>query len=127
MSSYDDQPLPSQTGLGNYPSDLLCQIKELFHRKGMFDQTVMVRHEGNRYRVSCNERGFLVYRINDSSTGRHHVPGWPVCHVDAHGIFEEHASPELANDHCTSQADVRRWLEIIENHITVDASHDDTP
>ena len=118
MSSHDDQSLSSQATLCDYRSDLLCEIKELFHRIGMFGRTVIVEHDGNRYRVSCNERGFLVYRINDSSAGRHHVPGWPVCHVDENGIFEEHTYPELANNQCTSQADVRRWLEIIENQGT---------
>jgi len=98
------------------PVELLRQVRELFRRLGIFGQTVSVEYEGNWYRVSCDESTFMVYRVNSDGGLRHHVPGWPVCLVNAATIFEEHRSPDLEGDHCAVGMDLRRWLEIIEHH-----------
>ncbi len=117
MRSYiDDEPaLSTEIGLKGCPSDLLCRIQELFNGMGMLGRTVSLEHEGNRYRVSCNEKRFVVYRVNISSAGMHHVPGWPVCLVDAHGVFEEHSLSVFPPDHCACSTDIAQWLRIVED------------
>lgn len=98
------------------PVELLHHIREFFARLGILGQMVSVEHEGNWYRVSCDQSAFMVYRVNSDGGLRHHVPGWPVCLVNSVTVFEEHCSPGLGDDHCASGADIRRWLEIIERH-----------
>jgi len=105
-----------ERGLETSAEELLESIRAFFFQLGLFGQTLSLEHEGNWYRVSCDEHGFMVYRVNSGSPLRHHVPGWPVCLVNALTIFEEHQSPHLGQDHCACGVDIRKWLEIIEAH-----------
>ena len=116
MQGFPGEGFLSASGQGfeASPVELLRHVREFFDRLGIFGQTVSVEYEGNWYRVSCDESAFMVYRVNSDGGLRHHVPGWPVCLVNSATIFEEHRLPDLGEDHCASGADIRRWLEIIE-------------
>ncbi len=104
------------SGVYTSPAGMLLELKELFHKWGIFGQTFSIEHEGNRYRISCKEEAFLVYRVNHGVGPRHHVPGWPVCLVTESTVYEEHSLPELGDDHCASGADLGKWLDIIKRH-----------
>ena len=112
----DIRPIRVEKSLHASPRELLGAIGDFFHRLGIFDQTFSLEYEGTSYRVTCDRDSFMVYRVNSGPGLRHHVPGWPVCLVNTHTIYEEHHAPGLGDDHCASGADIERWLEIIERH-----------
>jgi len=116
LQTRDTQPIRVDKGPEAAPQELLGTIADFFNRLGIFDQTLSLEYEGNSYRVTCDRDSFMVYRVNSGPGPRHHVPGWPVCLVNTHTIFEEHHAPGLGDDHCASGADIERWLEIIERH-----------
>lgn len=95
------------------PEQVFSRIREVFDGLGILGESLFVEHEGNRYRVTCNQQTFMVYRIAENNGLRHHVPGWPVCLVNAHTIFEESGSPELGRDHCACGTSIEGWLEVI--------------
>jgi hypothetical protein len=96
------------------PSVLFDQIRERFARWGALGNQFVIEHEGCRYRVSCDDHAFLVYRVNTESGMRHHIPGWPVCLVNSDTIFEELRSDALGQDHCSCGVALDTWLEIID-------------
>lgn len=113
--STEDRPLlAAELSLEGSPADLLDQIRNLFTELGILEQTLFVEYHGNRYRVSCSDDSFVVYRINNHRGTRHHMPGWPVCLVDEHSVFQEHTVPAIARDHCACRANIQKWLEIVE-------------
>jgi hypothetical protein len=95
------------------PEEVFAKIKEMFQVLGILGESLSVEHEGNRYRVTCDEQSFMVYRVSENNGLRHHVPGWPVCLVNSHTIFEESCSPELGRDHCACGRSIEGWLEEI--------------
>ncbi len=95
------------------PQEVFAKIKELFRVLGILGESLSVEHEGNWYRVTCDEQSFMVYRVAENNGLRHHVPGWPVCLVNSHTIFEESCSPALGGDHCACGRSIQGWLEEI--------------
>jgi hypothetical protein len=95
---------------------LFDRIHELFESLGILGQNIAIAHEGVSYRISCDEKTFVVYRVNPDSGTRHHMPGWPVCMVSPDAIFEECTSPSIGQDHCACGLDLDTWLEIIRNN-----------
>ncbi|MFH1112937.1 MAG: hypothetical protein V1792_03365 [Pseudomonadota bacterium] len=89
------------------------RIRDAFRGMGLLGRSLVVEHEGNRYRVSCDEQSFMVYRVNDNGGLRHHVPGWPVCLVNVDMIFEECSCQELGQDHYACGLDIEKWLELV--------------
>ncbi|MCA1962191.1 MAG: hypothetical protein LDL33_15525 [Desulfomonile sp.] len=98
------------------PAALLGQIREYFSAAGLLGATLSLKHQGQWYRISCDDDVFMVYRVNSGLMARHHVPGWPVCMVTRETIFEEHHAPGLGDDHCACGADIARWMRIIREH-----------
>ncbi|MFH0825972.1 MAG: hypothetical protein V2B18_24720 [Pseudomonadota bacterium] len=96
------------------PAILLDFIRRRFTDLGLYGQALSVEYEGVLFRVSCDDHAFTVYRVNSLNAGRHHAPGWPVCLVDSHGVFEEHCSPVLGDDHCSTGTLIENWLHILE-------------
>ena len=92
--------------------EVFSRIRDRFRGMDLLGRNLVVEHEGNRYRVSCDETSFMVYRVNDNGGPRHHVPGWPVCLVNADMIFEECCSQGLGRDHYSCGLDIERWLEL---------------
>ena len=91
-------------------------IHDLFRGLGVLGEKLHIEHEGNMYRVSCDDKAFMVYRVNHGGGPRYGVPGWPVCLVTSETSFEECASPGIGDDHCACGIDLNNWLEIIHNH-----------
>lgn len=98
------------------PERLFGRIHRIFIDLGALHRDIVLEYEGVRYRVSCDDHAFMVYRVNNASGPRHHMPGWPVCLVNADVIFEECASPGLAEDHCACSLDIETWLQMLRNH-----------
>ncbi len=95
---------------------VFCRIRDTFRGMGLLGRNLVVEYEGNRYRVSCDEQAFMVYRVNDNGGLRHHVPGWPVCLVNSDMIFEECSCQSLGGDHYACGLDIEKWLELVGRH-----------
>lgn len=95
---------------------VFSRIRDTFRGMGLLGRNLVVEHEGNRYRVSCDDNSFMVYRVNENGAPRHHVPGWPVCLVNADMVFEECHSQNLGQDHCACGMDIEKWLDLIGRH-----------
>ncbi|MBI4963485.1 MAG: hypothetical protein HY913_09420 [Desulfomonile tiedjei] len=98
---------------GRLPNVVFREIRNAFVELGILNQDLSLEHEGVRYRISCDDRMFMVYRVNENTALRHHVPGWPVCLVNSETIFEESCSPGLGDDHYTCGLNIEEWLELI--------------
>jgi hypothetical protein len=98
------------------PEKLFGHIRQVFTEIGALNHDIALEYEGIRFKISCNDSTFMVYRINDTSGPCHHMPGWPVCLVSSEVIFEECASPGLAEDHCACSLDVETWLQMVRRH-----------
>lgn len=97
------------------PGTMFSRIRDAFRARGLLGSPISVEYAGRSYRISCDETHFMVYRVNENTHLRHHVPGWPVCLVNADTIFEECSVSGLATDHCACDATVEKWIEIIES------------
>jgi len=95
---------------------VFSHIRDTFRGLGLLGRNLVVEHQGNRYRVSCDEKAFMVYRVNDNGGPRHHVPGWPVCLVNTDMVFEECCSQSLGRDHYACGLDIEKWLELVGRH-----------
>jgi hypothetical protein len=107
---------PSPKGSERSPHVVFARIRKVFQELGILGSNLSLEYEGVRYRVSCNDQAFVVYRVNSHSGARHHVPGWPVCLVSPDSIFEECFSPGLSRDHYDCGVDLEKWLKIIDGH-----------
>ncbi len=82
---------------------------------GIFGRDLVVAHDGASYRVSCDEKSFVVYRINRTAAlgitspmaGVHGQRG-----CDFRGVL----GPYIGRDHCACGLDLENWLEIIRTH-----------
>ena len=71
------------------PSDALQQFKNLFALKGWTDQPLRIKYQDKNYRILCNDRVFMAYRVNDSLDSLKGISGWPVCIVDKDQIVDD--------------------------------------
>lgn len=115
MSTHETETIPigDRKVPERSPLQVFATIRSLFTGLGVLGENLVVEHEGNLYRVTCDEETFMVYRVAENNGLRHHVPGWPVCLVNSHTIFEEQCSPELGQDHCACGTRLEEWLEVI--------------
>ncbi len=104
--------------LGNTPHEMFDTIKRFFCDRSIFGQVMSLEFRGISYRVWCDDQCFMVYRANDGFGSFHHVPGWPVCLVTSHTVFEECKAASLADDHHSCELDLMQWLEMIANHLS---------
>lgn len=95
---------------------VFSRIRDRFRVMGLLGRNLIVEHDGCRYRVSCDEKAFMVYRVNDKGGLRHHVPGWPVCLVNTDMVFEECCTQSLGSDHYACGLDMEKWLELVGRH-----------
>jgi len=101
------------TATDECPSALFSRIRDIFLELGILDRDLVIPYDGVSYRVSCDEKSFIIYRINADNGPRHHVPGWPVCMVSSDVIFVECSSASIGQDHCACGLGLEKWLEII--------------
>jgi hypothetical protein len=104
-------------GSNDSPDDIFRHIRNLFTDLGIFGSVMCLVHDGIPYRISCDENAFMVYRANDSTGSRHHVPGWPVCLVTAQQIFEECRTEGLGSDHHACVVELTHWLDMVMRHV----------
>jgi hypothetical protein len=114
--SFDMPPLSAKDCSERSPGSVFGEIRKAFVEMGILNQDLLLEFEGTRYRISCDDKMFMVYRVNENSGLRHHVPGWPVCLVNSETIFEECCSPGLATDHYACRLNIEKWLELIGIH-----------
>jgi hypothetical protein len=107
---------PSPEAPERSPHVVFARIRKVFQELGILGSDLSLEFEGVRYRVCCDDRAFMVYRVNRRSGARHHVPGWPVCLVSPDTIFEECLSPDLGRDHYDCGVDLEKWLKLIDVH-----------
>lgn len=98
------------------PSQVFERIREIFAELGVLGSIISIECDGVRYRISCDEKAFMVYRVNQATRLRHHVPGWPVCLVNSDIIFEEFGAPGLGEDHCSCGVHLDGWLDLVGRH-----------
>ena len=101
---------------GRSPGHLFASIRKRFLELGILGDRLSLEYRGSTYRISCDDKAFMVYRVNANSASRHHVPGWPVCLVNSYLMFEECGSTELADDHCCCDLDIDSWLDLVSRH-----------
>lgn len=77
---------------------VLQQLFVVFADKGWLDRNVQVKYRDRRYRLSCSEKEFMAYRINDHWGVPPGIPGWLVCIVGPDQFAEHSHVPSLASD-----------------------------
>ena len=103
---------------------VFAQIQELFRRLGILGQKLRLEFEGNKYLISCDERAFLVYRINEQDAVPPGVPGWPVCLVTAETVVDECGPAPLKCEYFSTGLALPDWLEIIEQYYRPESDDD---
>jgi hypothetical protein len=71
------------------PADVLKNFVGVFMSKGWLNQTLRIKHRNGRYRISCSEKKFFAYRINDNCHVPPGFPGWPVCIITHEQIIDD--------------------------------------
>ena len=104
------------TDLELAPGQVFREIRGVFTDLGLLGSIISIEYEGVWYRISCDDTAFMVYRVNEYQRVRHHLPGWPVCLVNSHIIFEESGTPGIGQDHCSCGVELDRWLEIVNEY-----------
>jgi len=101
---------------GSSPAAMFARIRNELDALGVLGSTLSLEYRGATYRISCDDKAFMVYRINDTGASRHHVPGWPVCLVNSDSMFQECCSDALSQDHYSCDLDIESWIELISRH-----------
>lgn len=93
-------------------------VSELLFLKesGVFSERLSVEHEGNLYRIACDDYAFTVYRVNKHHGVSPGLPGWPVCTIRFEPEHHECKAPSHREDHLTCGMELADWLEIIRQH-----------
>ena len=91
------------------PMDVLPKSVGVFVSKGCLNQTLRVKHRHRRYRISCSEREFFAYRINDHCGVSRGFPSWAVCFVTHDQIIEDSDMSAFPS----SEPSARDWLRCI--------------
>ncbi len=92
-------------------TDILEAFIALFESKGWLNQTIRIKRCGQRYRISCNETGFIAYRINDRCGVSPGIPGWPVCFVSREQMVDDSHLSRFPSTEPT----IQDWLRFIMN------------
>jgi hypothetical protein len=98
------------------PAAIFARIRNELNALGVLGSTLSLEYRGATYRISCDDKAFMVYRINSTSASRHHVPGWPVCLVNSDSMFQECCSDALSQDHYACDLDIESWIELISRY-----------
>lgn len=93
------------------PLEVLQQFVGVFANKGWLNQTLRIKHRDGRYSISCSEKEFIAYRINDNCHISPGFPGWPVCIIDPDRIIEDSEMSEFVSN----EPSVHGWLRCIAN------------
>jgi hypothetical protein len=91
------------------PGDILQQIVDIFTSKGWLNLHIRIRHRKKIYRLSCGERGFLAYRINDHYGLPPGFLGWPVGIITRDDIIHDLEMSTFTSTEPSAQ----EWLRCI--------------
>jgi hypothetical protein len=90
-------------------TEMFQQFINIFKDKGWLNQSVRIKYGESSYRILCNEREFIAYRINDSKEMSQGMPGWPVCYVAKDQIIENPEMSTLAS----TEPSAGEWLDCL--------------
>jgi len=96
---------------GKNPLDVLQSLISLFEARGWLNQTLRIKRHDRRYRISCSEKEFFAYRINDHCGVLPGFACWPVCVVSHDRIVEDSDMSAFASTEPSAQD----WLCCIRN------------
>jgi len=96
------------------PAEVLAQIEARFKKLGLFEKTLTLTHQGQKYLARCDAQGFSIYRCLDKCHLPPGKPGWPVCLVTQETIIDETSLPVLTEDEFSSGLTLCDWLQLIE-------------
>lgn len=88
------------------PIDVLQNFVGVFMHKGWLNHTLRIKHRNKRYRISCSEKQFFAYRINDNCGISPGYPGWPVCIITHDHIIDDATMSAFAS----TEPSVHDWL-----------------
>lgn len=98
-------PPPAETR----PANILEQLVAIFESQGWLNRQIRITHRSRRYRISCDESGFLAYRINDRCGLSPGFPGWPVCVITPESIIHDSAMSAFPS----TEPSAHEWLRCI--------------
>jgi hypothetical protein len=102
---------PAQTS----STEMLRRIQERFRELNIFEQTLTLTYQEEKYLVSCNAEAFAVYRLVTHCHVPPGQPGWPVCLVTGEVMVDETSPPHLPEDEFSSGLSLGGWLKLIES------------
>jgi hypothetical protein len=97
---------PLQKHAERNPTDVLQKFVGVFMSKGWLNQTLRIKHRDRRYRISCSEKKFFAYRINDNCAVSPGYPGWPVCIITHDQIIDDAKMSAFAS----TEPSTHEWL-----------------
>jgi len=101
-----------QESTENSPGDVLQKLVGVFASKGWLNQTLRIKYRNRRYRISCSEKEFFAYRINDNCYVSPGFPGWLVCFVTPDHIVNDAEMCPFPS----TEPSIHDWLQCIVEH-----------
>ena len=105
----------------NDANELYEKICIRFKSYGLFEKELLFEHCGSKYKIKCDSKSFVVFRIPENSKTKHQPAGWPVCIVTKSHVFEEATHCDLGEDHFSCGLILHDWLHIVDNHFSSDS------
>jgi hypothetical protein len=105
----DMKKVPFEKPVVVEPAEVLQRFIRVFTARGWLNQKVRIKYGDGRYRVSCSEKVFIAYRLNDNSGLSPGAPGWAVCIIDRNQIVENAEMSLLPS----AEPSARDWLQCL--------------
>ena len=109
MSNREAENIRFEDKTAMQPAEILQEFVNVFANKGWLNKLVRIKHRERNYRISCNESGFIAYRINDNHGVSPGIPGWAVCIIDSDRIVEDSELSAFTS----TEPSARDWLVCI--------------
>jgi hypothetical protein len=109
----DEKMTPGSLSLDTPAPELLSRIQNLFRGWDLFDQSLTLTHQGQKYLARCDTHSFAVYRLNPNGHVPPGAPGWPVCLVTEEMAADEACAPHLEEDEFAADLTLQNWLDLI--------------
>jgi hypothetical protein len=98
------------------PGQRLEKVREFFHARGLFGQSLELNCDDQLYRLICDERALAVFRVNNNQGLPPGNPGWMVCRLDRDSLFEECDESGLAGCKLACPHGLKEWLELVDKN-----------
>ncbi len=96
------------------PTEMLRRIQARFRELNIFEKTLTLTYQEEKYLVSCDTQAFAVYRLVEQCNVPPGRPGWPVCLVTEEVVVDETSPPHLPEDEFASGLSLEEWLRLID-------------